>query len=467
MSVERVQCCLGCCLSHWVRQLGLLANALHWQRSGKNFYVSSGTGALEEAATATTAPSSIQMPLTSVLWHRFGICQFAHVQAVSLSDWTALSDTASHPQGLSHDVRFFAPSAASVNATLICLNGFGRMLGSARSTASNANDGSGISSRSSSTPPALYHRTRTGDGRTFEFADPIAPILGALNPEGRHAVYYGDDPSLTRWLLHKHYTRHGPRLHHWYAPNLSPDAVGDLASTVPLGLNSNARAHSQRLPSAGPLRAATVANARNGSRMSSAARPLAPFLSHALLPSTESPSHPPVTLSTHRPHQSNARPPAQGAHGDDGGAPIHAQLLCCCMAAYPHRVAVAERLRRNGFHTCHIGEASRLSWQQTMAQYAEHRFVLAIHGKGHNDFRVWEALHAGAIPVVQRFPEQDSLLRGLPVVRVANWSTFTPSTLHDEGERIAEGLASQQLGLQKLFAPFWFGVMTSHMPEVT
>ena len=100
--------------------------------------------------------------------------------------------------------------------------------------------------------------------------------------------------------------------------------------------------------------------------------------------------------------------------------------------------------------------------------------MLAVHGNGHNDFRVWEALsagesiargitgrlsllrpafalpsssatcipaivhphlltlpsHPGAIPVVQRFEEQDELYSGLPVIRHASQSTRSLCLTH-------------------------------------
>ena len=125
-------------------------------------------------------------------------------------------------------------------------------------------------------------------------------------------------------------------------------------------------------------------------------------------------------------------------------------------------MCVFARLQRNGFR-CELNESR--AWQDTMELYLHHRFVLALSGNGHNDFRVWEALSAGAIPVVQHFDEQNQLLDGLPVVRVREWAALTPALLEREWQFILEGVQRGSISWTKLYLPYWFHQHTSHIHE--
>ena len=95
--------------------------------------------------------------------------------------------------------------------------------------------------------------------------------------------------------------------------------------------------------------------------------------------------------------------------------------------------------------------------------YGQHRFVLDVRGRGKQNFRLWEILLAGAVPVIEYFAEQDALLEGLPVVRVANWSHLTPAKLDREWERIQRDVDSGALSWTKVYLPFWFHRFVAHM----
>ena len=57
------------------------------------------------------------------------------------------------------------------------------------------------------------------------------------------------------------------------------------------------------------------------------------------------------------------------------------------------------------------------------------KFVLAPRGIGVDSFRVWEALSAGCIPVVDDTYLHRRLLDKLPAVFAADWSVVTPQFL--------------------------------------
>ena len=65
--------------------------------------------------------------------------------------------------------------------------------------------------------------------------------------------------------------------------------------------------------------------------------------------------------------------------------------------------------------------------------------------------------------MIQYFAEQDTLLEGLPVVRVSNWSELTPARLGIEWNRIQRGVDSGSLSWTKAYLPFWFHRFVAHM----
>ena len=86
VTLERVSCCLRCCLRQWIHRLGLEANAQHWRDRGVDFSVSDGRGGVRADGDAQLQLRAAQ-PVDSVLNLRFSIARFADFQAVERRDW--------------------------------------------------------------------------------------------------------------------------------------------------------------------------------------------------------------------------------------------------------------------------------------------------------------------------------------------------------------------------------------------
>lgn len=364
-TTQRVQCCFRCCVLHWLGALGLDENARHWHRIAKSFTVSSGTGAIEASearapALGATPQFTSPPPLESVLFFRFSMARFAHVQAVSLADWKALpgADAATL-----RGARFSTPSAARARNALVVLNGYGHILGSRRAAVLNISRAAVAGADADD--GAIVHATAPPDHERVIFADPLPRLVRDVLPAGgAHAFLYGGDKSIERALLEKYASELGSGLKRFLAPNLAPAAARlPYATAVPLGLNRNARhllqPHSHTSRADAPGRAATLP------RTSSLAGGLLDEHTGAL-------------------GQRQAR-----RHGR------RAQLLCCCMRTYEHRLAVASALNRSGFDCGQLSRGSLGSWEATMEQYARHRLVVAIHGRGNQDLHVRRDAHPG------------------------------------------------------------------------
>ncbi len=79
-----------------------------------------------------------------------------------------------------------------------------------------------------------------------------------------------------------------------------------------------------------------------------------------------------------------------------------------------------------------------------------HRFVLSPPGNGIDTHRMWEALYAGAIPVVLRSPAMRAYGM-LPILFVDDYSEVTADRLRQEEVRIR----STSWNLDALFLPYW------------
>ena len=119
VTLDRVSCCLRCCLRQWIHRLGLEANAQHWRDRGVDFSVSDGRGGVRADGDAQLQLRAAQ-PVDSVLNLRFSIARFADFQAVERRDWQCLADGCEGVEA----PRFRAASRRR-SGSLVVLNGWG------------------------------------------------------------------------------------------------------------------------------------------------------------------------------------------------------------------------------------------------------------------------------------------------------------------------------------------------------
>ena len=145
-----------------------------------------------------------------------------------------------------------------------------------------------------------------------------------------------------------------------------------------------------------------------------------------------------------------------------------------------HRTYVHKILRRNGFPCdCtdvwqkHRGNEwnPRLKFPQKGAKhymcpprdYADvltsRKFTISPYGHGWANFREWEVLGLGGIPLVDFHPGTTELYRDLPVLQVKNWSHVTPRFLEAEWARFM----STDFDMKRAFWPWWFLTLTRNM----
>ena len=119
------------------------------------------------------------------------------------------------------------------------------------------------------------------------------------------------------------------------------------------------------------------------------------------------------------------------------------------------RFAVLDELTENGFD---CSDRTARSGDELRELYFGSDFVVSPQGKGRTNYREWEALAAGAIPLVDwdPSPAMAELYEGLPVVRVRDWRAGTPEFLDTELAR----LRSEALDMKKLYLPYWIARLT-------
>lgn len=125
-------------------------------------------------------------------------------------------------------------------------------------------------------------------------------------------------------------------------------------------------------------------------------------------------------------------------------------LHCSCLNAFRHRLRhdKLSLLRGNGFRCeerCAYGSGHALALQS--------KFGFSPRGNSAQNYRDWETLLAGAIPLVDADPALEGLYDGLPVVAVTNWSVVTPAYLN----AVWREMRAREYSWEKLYLPYWLG----------
>ena len=89
-------------------------------------------------------------------------------------------------------------------------------------------------------------------------------------------------------------------------------------------------------------------------------------------------------------------------------------------------------------------------------------------GQGPDQYREWEALAAGAIPLVDydSSSAMAELYSGLPVVRVRDWKKVTPAYLDAVRTRVFDAVAQGGVSMSKLYVPYWLHAFTEGLDDV-
>lgn len=125
----------------------------------------------------------------------------------------------------------------------------------------------------------------------------------------------------------------------------------------------------------------------------------------------------------------------------------------------PHRKPIIEALLNNGFKC----EGEKQGRDAYMLRMSKAKFVVSPQGVGWACYRTWEALAAGAIPIISWYPGVEELYEGLPVLISTNYSEITTSYLEDQWERIRK---DQSLSHSKAFLPYWLGTLFAELSPV-
>lgn len=127
-----------------------------------------------------------------------------------------------------------------------------------------------------------------------------------------------------------------------------------------------------------------------------------------------------------------------------------------------HRAHVQELLLENGF-ACATERSDPEVWASGV--FAS-KFIASPRGMGRADYRFWEALAAGAVPVTERdaILEED-VYKGVPAVYVGGWDEVTPEFLEKKWKAILHKAArgAYDEGMAKVHWPYWFDRLTSHL----
>lgn len=132
-------------------------------------------------------------------------------------------------------------------------------------------------------------------------------------------------------------------------------------------------------------------------------------------------------------------------------------LLCSCFHRAPSRKAKLAILEGNGFE-CGDGQLCGPGFYELMLDY---KFVFSPFGNGHNNHRDWEALMAGAVPLLDCDPNLSAMRAGLPVLEICDWGVVTPHFLEAAWRNITAWRRDDVYDLSRLYSPHWIGTILS------
>ena len=87
------------------------------------------------------------------------------------------------------------------------------------------------------------------------------------------------------------------------------------------------------------------------------------------------------------------------------------------------------------------------------------KFTFSPRGNSAQNFRDWESLLAGSIPLVDYDPSTSALYEGLPVVEVHDWSTVTPSWLEAKWHEMQA--QAHLYSWTRAYLPYWLDATLS------
>ena len=143
--------------------------------------------------------------------------------------------------------------------------------------------------------------------------------------------------------------------------------------------------------------------------------------------------------------------------GRETATPRTTLLYCGPMNLFPARRRMLRALRANGF-PCNTTRVPRAEF---VAALFASKFVAAAHGHGWNSHREWEALAAGAVPLVDAHAPLAAAFAGLPAVQVRDWAAVTPAFLAAKWEELQRAAAAGGVAATKAYWPYWLERLTA------
>lgn len=114
------------------------------------------------------------------------------------------------------------------------------------------------------------------------------------------------------------------------------------------------------------------------------------------------------------------------------------------------RAPLREKLRSADWSEAVTFATSGLDGGAYARELASHRFVLCPAGNGTDTHRMWEALYAGTIPVVERHPALEAF-RDLPILFLDSLAEVSRAQLEASHREIL----GREWNWDKLFLPWW------------
>ena len=147
----------------------------------------------------------------------------------------------------------------------------------------------------------------------------------------------------------------------------------------------------------------------------------------------------------------NACAKATNKFGSLTSASTMKNLVYWNLPPHEHYNYIFEKLNQNNLINNNI---SKKSWEEYLSDLRNSIFCISPPGKGIDSHRIWESLHMGCIPLVQKNGALENLYKELPVIIVEDWSEVTKKFLLKKQKEIAKKNIYPH-NLEKLKLNYW------------
>eukprot|EP01006_Ploeotia_vitrea_P058345 TRINITY_DN69240_c0_g1_i1.p1 TRINITY_DN69240_c0_g1~~TRINITY_DN69240_c0_g1_i1.p1 ORF type:complete len:578 (+),score=26.72 TRINITY_DN69240_c0_g1_i1:25-1758(+) len=129
-----------------------------------------------------------------------------------------------------------------------------------------------------------------------------------------------------------------------------------------------------------------------------------------------------------------------------------------------NRLVIMKKFTTSLGAKCDSPETKPENWIPTLLQ---HSIVPSPNGVAKQNYREWEVMLAGSVPIVENNPHTREVYEGTPALVLDHWGSVTEKLLRDKLREIELNATKGYVRWDKVFQPYWLYHLTANSPART